>query len=112
MSFSKKDFQDVIYTTPEKWFQEDKLHLGLDFPNLPYLINGQFKLTEASAIQKYVITKWGNPELLGKNAHDEAQIDSFLSIFEEISGAVTSLFFNKDHETARPEVIKKYAPKL
>jgi glutathione S-transferase len=81
LSFSKQDFQDVVYTSPEKWFQEDKLHLGIDFPNLPYLINGPFKLSEAVAIQRYVINKWGNKELLGKNPHDEAQIDSFLSIF-------------------------------
>ena len=50
--------------------------------------------------------------MLGKNAHDNAQIDSILSIFEEAAGAVRGLFFNKDHETAKTEVIQKYKPKL
>jgi hypothetical protein len=28
----------------------DKFNLGLGFPNLPYLLNGDFKITESMAI--------------------------------------------------------------
>jgi len=30
--------------------EKDKKTLGLDFPSLPYLIDGNFKLTESRAI--------------------------------------------------------------
>ena len=41
-----------------------KFSLGLDFPNLPYLIDEGVKLTETMAIMKYICAKW-KPELLG-----------------------------------------------
>jgi len=81
LSFSGVDFEDHTYTSADKWFKEDKLHLGLNFPNIPYLIDGEYNISEASAIQRYVIRKWGNKELLGKNVHDNAQVESLLSIF-------------------------------
>lgn len=50
--------------------------------------------------------------MLGKNAHENAQIESILSIFEEATAAVRGLFFNKDYETAKTAVFDKYKPKL
>jgi len=44
----------------------DKSKLNLDFPNLPYLINGDFKLTESIAIARYIIRKSNKKDLLGK----------------------------------------------
>lgn len=40
-----------------------KYSQGLTFPNLPYLKDGDFRLTEASAIHRYCAKKWC-PELL------------------------------------------------
>lgn len=39
------EFEDEKYTNGDKWFKEDKLHLGLEFPNLPYLIDGEYNIT-------------------------------------------------------------------
>ena len=86
--------------------------MGLDFPNLPYLIDGEYNLTESNAIQRYIAKKWGKPEWLGKNAQDNAKIESFLSVFIEISDAVRGLFFNKEHATAKVPLYEKYKPKL
>jgi glutathione S-transferase len=60
LSYTGTPFNEVAYTTPEKWFGEDKQSIGFDFPNLPYLIDGDFKLTESSAIAKYIIKRSGN----------------------------------------------------
>ncbi len=49
---------------------------------------------------------------MGKTVEDYARIESYLSIYTEITGAVKGLFFNKDHETAKAGVIEKYRPKL
>ena len=56
LSYTGLPWQDVVYTGPEKWFGGgDKNQLGFDFPNLPYLIKGDFKLTESSAIARYIV---------------------------------------------------------
>ena len=40
-----------------------KFTLGLDFPNIPYLKDGEFQMTETRAIHKYIAAKWC-PDLL------------------------------------------------
>ena len=54
----------------DQWLQE-KYNLGLDFPNLPYLIDGDVALTETIAIHKYIASKWG-PQLLGRDVTERA----------------------------------------
>jgi glutathione S-transferase len=54
LAYTGLKFQEKQYTTPESWFTGDKDKLGLPFPNLPYLIAGDFKLTESSAIARYI----------------------------------------------------------
>lgn len=64
------EFEDRMYAAgpaPDfdrsEWLNE-KYTLGLDFPNLPYLIDDGVRLTETAAIMKYLCSKW-RPELLG-----------------------------------------------
>lgn len=66
------EFTDKLYAAgpgPEfdrsAWLNE-KFTLGLDLPNLPYLIDEDAKLTETTAIMKYICAKW-KPELLFKD---------------------------------------------
>lgn len=44
------------------WLNE-KYQLGLELPNLPYLIDDEVKLTETVAIMKYICVKWA-PDML------------------------------------------------
>ena len=49
--YSRVKFEDKRYTmeNANDWFGRDKLNgLGLDFPNLPYYIDGDVKLTHVS----------------------------------------------------------------
>ncbi|VDL58952.1 unnamed protein product [Hymenolepis diminuta] len=50
------EFEDKLYHSGSEWFDE-KFKLGLDFPNLPYYIDGDFKLTQSSAILEYIADK-------------------------------------------------------
>lgn len=71
----------MTYKDASQWFGVgDKTKLGFDFPNLPYLINGNFKLTESSAIARYIIQKSTHLELLGKTVEDEARVNMVLSL--------------------------------
>ena len=47
--------------------------LGLEYPNLPYLIDGEMKLTETVAIMQYIARKY-RPSLLGSNAAEFGRI--------------------------------------
>jgi glutathione S-transferase len=57
LAYTKVNWKDKIYTDRTSWFDGDKKNLGFTFPNLPYLIDGALKLTESSAIQRYIINK-------------------------------------------------------
>ncbi len=45
LAYAKANWEEVTYTDGDKWFKEDKINLGLAFPNLPYLIDGDFSVT-------------------------------------------------------------------
>ena len=68
LAYTGQPWEDKVYTGPEKWFGAgDKNNLGLEFPNLPYLIKGDFKISESVAIAKYIIRKSNKLDLLGKS---------------------------------------------
>ena len=52
--------------------------LGLEYPNLPYLIDGETKITETVAIMQYIAKKW-RPELLGRSAAEVGRVNMLLA---------------------------------
>ena len=52
-----------------------KFKLGLDFPNLPYLIDGNIKVTQSNAILRYLGRKFG---LDGKTEADKVNEFCFI----------------------------------
>ena len=57
-------FQDITYDTGDapdfdksSWL-DVKETLGLEYPNLPYLIDGEVKLTETIAIMQYIARRY------------------------------------------------------
>jgi glutathione S-transferase len=64
LNYLNLDFEDKIYNCENKWLEE-KNNLGLDFPNLPYLMDGDFKITSNWAIYNYLALKGNRPDLLG-----------------------------------------------
>ena len=68
----------------EEWGQL-KAQFGSHFANLPYLIDGDFKLTESHAIHYYLAEKAGREDLVGKDAQERARVI-------QIEGVVTDIF--------------------
>ena len=56
-----------------EWTDQDKQALGLDLPNLPYVIDGDVKITESAAVTIYLCDKYA-PELMGTTPEQRAKI--------------------------------------
>uniref|UniRef100_A0A8C0CXE8 glutathione transferase n=1 Tax=Balaenoptera musculus TaxID=9771 RepID=A0A8C0CXE8_BALMU len=54
-----------------QWLNE-KSKLGLDFPNLPYLIDGAHKLTQSNAILRYIARKHN---MCGETEEEKIRVD-------------------------------------
>ena len=76
------EFKEFNPKSVEEWGQT-KSTLHLDFPNLPYLIDGDFRLTESSAIPVYLIGKTGHKDLLGKNIAEIAQVRQIQGVISD-----------------------------
>jgi len=75
--------------TQEKWFSGGNNALGLEFPNLPYLLDEKRKLTESKAIVQYICQRSNRPDLLGKTPKDH----TYLATLHHASGDLTSCYF-------------------
>lgn len=89
MSYLGVQFQEELYEqgpapefSKQAWF-EQKFNLGLDFPNLPYLLDGDVKLTESKAIIKYIARKW-DKSLLGRNEVEFGMAEMLSRVHDQI----------------------------
>ena len=84
--------------------------MDLDFPNLPYLIDGDFKLTETIAIQMYIAQKW-KPELLGSTPQEHAKIYSiYLMVHDIFLATIKSIMKLDDKFWAANAIQEKIRP--
>lgn len=60
LTYTKANWKNKVYTDRDTWFNNDKKNIGFAFPNLPYLIDGNLKLTESAAINRYIINRSEN----------------------------------------------------
>ena len=82
MAYCGAEYKEKNVTDWDKWCQE-KNSLGLDFPNLPYLIDNEFKVSESQAISHYIAGKY-MPELLGKDFTEQAKVRQINGVFHDI----------------------------
>ena len=78
------------------WF-DVKHDLGFDFPNLPYFIHGDLKMSESMAIHKYIADKW-DKKLLGSTPEHRATINMLAGILAGIKLQVTMPTYNGEKD--------------
>jgi glutathione S-transferase len=80
--------------SPEEWGKK-KPSTGA-FPNLPYIKDGSFYLSETSAIPQYLINKACKPELLGKNLKDKAALRTIEGVLDDIKAGFMKVIMGKE----------------
>lgn len=87
------DFDEVQYelSMPENdWHGKDKAKSTLDFPNLPFLYDGDHKLSQSNAILRYLGRKYG---LDGKTETEKIRIDLTEQQVEDYQGGLVKLYY-------------------
>uniref|UniRef100_A0A674J839 Glutathione S-transferase n=1 Tax=Terrapene triunguis TaxID=2587831 RepID=A0A674J839_9SAUR len=91
-----------------QWTNE-KEKLGLDFPNLPYLIDGQTKLTQSNAILRYVARKH---KMAGESEEEIQRVDMLENQVMDFRLAFARICYNPDFEKLKPEYLEQLPGKL
>src|SRR3990167_1425335 len=98
--------KDVHIASGEEWGAL-KSTLPTAFPNLPYIKDGDFAITETGALPVYLAWKAGKPEFVGRDLKDQAivrQIEGVLGdIFPRIFQAIGAENPVEDFKTAVKE---------
>eukprot|EP00063_Salmo_salar_P014963 XP_013989798.1 PREDICTED: glutathione S-transferase Mu 3-like [Salmo salar] len=78
LEYTDTKYEDKFYTCGEApnydkscWFDE-KHKLGMDFPNLPYLEDGDRKIVQSNAIMRYIARKHN---LCGESEDEKVRVD-------------------------------------
>ncbi|XP_029826116.2 glutathione S-transferase Mu 1-like [Ixodes scapularis] len=79
-------------------WQAEKFSHGLTFPNLPYYIDGDFKLTQSLAILRYLGRKH---DLAGRNEDEVTQLDFLEQQVLDLLSEMTKATLSSDVEVAR-----------
>ena len=103
LEYLEISYEQKIYTREEyqEWFAKDKLELGIDFPNLPYLIDGDFKTSQSCAILKYLGRKHG---LFGGGSNEViTKQEAMLDTVHDMRNRFSKLCYGDDFEAKTPE---------
>ena len=95
IAYTGMDVHEYTPASSEEWFGSKKSQVGGPFPNLPYLIDGDFRLTESTAIPYYLIKKSGKTELLGKDIVEESVVRQIEGVIGDIRQNVFKAMFTE-----------------
>lgn len=115
LEYTGTKFEDKYYVCGEApgydkscWF-DVKFTLGLDFPNLPYYIDGDVKLTESSAILRHVARQH---DLMGKTEEERYRADMMEYTISDFRMGFVRLCYGPDFETAKTKYLETLPDKL
>ncbi|XP_050164819.1 glutathione S-transferase 2-like [Myiozetetes cayanensis] len=93
---------------PSDWTNE-KEKLGLDFPNLPYLIDGPVKLTQSNAILRYIARKHN---LCGETEQEKQRVDVLENQLMDVRQAFSRLCYDPNYEKLKAGYLEQLPKKL
>lgn len=103
VEFNEVSYEEAKGENIRAHWHKDKYNLGLEFPNLPYFIDGNVKMTETLAIHQYIADKW-DPTLLGNTPKERAHVMMMAGIVKDLKMAVTGPMYGSG---SKDEVMAK-----
>eukprot|EP00090_Calanus_glacialis_P026247 TRINITY_DN4123_c0_g1_i1.p1 TRINITY_DN4123_c0_g1~~TRINITY_DN4123_c0_g1_i1.p1 ORF type:complete len:219 (-),score=42.10 TRINITY_DN4123_c0_g1_i1:109-765(-) len=110
LEFTGTEFEDRKLTmegapTYDKSCWTDiKDKLGLDFPNLPYFVDGNIKITQSNAILRHIARKNG---LCGESVEEKARVDMMADCAMDLRNTIARLVYNPDYDNLLPQYIER-----
>ncbi|XP_036045678.1 glutathione S-transferase Mu 2-like [Onychomys torridus] len=115
LEYTDSSYEEKKYTMGDapdydqsQWLS-DKFKLGLDFPNLPYLIDGSHKITQSNAILRYLARK---NNLCGETEEERIRADIVENQVMDNRMQLIRLCYNPDFEKLKPEFLKTIPEKM
>jgi len=115
LAYSGTEYEDkryVLGAAPEfdrtEWLN-DKQTLGLDFPNLPYYLDGDLKLTQSVAILRHVARK---TKLSGQTDAEKLRVDLVEQQLVDINTGVVTICYDPNFETLKVDYLKNLPQSL
>ncbi|XP_005367921.1 glutathione S-transferase Mu 1 [Microtus ochrogaster] len=115
LEYTDSSYEEKRYTMGDapdfdrsQWLNE-KFKLGLDFPNLPYLIDGSHKITQSNAILRYLARKHN---LCGETEEERIRADIVENQVMDNRMQLIMLCYNPDFEKQKPEFLKTIPEKM
>ncbi|XP_046575277.1 glutathione S-transferase Mu 3-like [Haliotis rubra] len=115
LSYVDQDFEDVQYEqgdapdySRETWTSV-KPTLGLPFPNLPYYVDGDIKLTQSNAILRHIAR---THNCLGETEKEKAEGDMMLDQAMDFRNGIVGLCYSSDYEKKKAAYFDALPAKL
>lgn len=115
LAYTETDYEDKLLACgPAPGFDkscwyDNKFSFGLDFPNLPYYIDGDIKLTQSNAILRYIARK---NDMLGKDDTERAMVDMMAEQSMDFRNGWVRLCYNPDFENLKDGYLTDLDTKL
>ncbi|XP_033077256.1 glutathione S-transferase Mu 2-like [Trachypithecus francoisi] len=109
LEYTGSSYEEKKYTMGDapdydrsQWLNE-KFKLGLDFPNLPYLIDGTHKITQSNVILRYIALKHN---LCGETEKEKIREDILENQLMDNRMQLARLCYDPDFEKLKPEYLE------
>ncbi|XP_028735244.1 glutathione S-transferase Mu 1 [Peromyscus leucopus] len=106
LEYTDSSYEEKRYTMGDapdydrsQWLSE-KFKLGLDFPNLPYLIDGSHKITQSNAILRYIARK---NNMCGETEEEKIRVDILENQAMDVSNQLARVCYSPDFEKLKAE---------
>jgi len=115
LNYTGTDFEDRLLSCgPAPDFDrscwlDTKFSLGLDFPNLPYYIDGDIKITQSNAILRYIARK---NNMCGNTEEEKARVDMAADQVMDLRNGFVRLCYNPDFDNLKSGYLTNVAGTL
>ncbi|KAI6049765.1 GSTM1 [Marmota monax] len=115
LEYTDSSYEEKRYTMGDapdydrsQWLSE-KFKLSLDFPNLPYLIDGVQKITQSNAILRYIARKHN---LCGETEEEKTRVDILENQALDTRMQLAMVCYSPDFEKRKPEYLETLPEKM